>query len=57
MTRAKEAGGLGFRDLHIFNLAMKLSAMLENFTKPNLIVCRSPESKIFSIGGYVLYLA
>lgn len=64
MTKPKEEGGLGFRDIHLFNKAMLSKQAWRLWTHPESL-CSSFEGKIFCklnyIGGgtksrYVVYM-
>lgn len=48
LTEAKEDGGLGFKDLEAFNLALLWKQVWRLITKPNLLMSRGMKSKYFS---------
>lgn len=45
MTKAKEAGGLGFKDLEAFNQALLAKHVWRLITKPNLLMSKVLKSK------------
>lgn len=47
LTETKENGGLGFKDLEAFNMALLAKQVLRIITKPNLLVSKVLKSKYF----------
>lgn len=47
MTEPKETGGLGFKDLEAFNLALLAKQVWRIITKPNLLVSKVLKHKYF----------
>ena len=53
MCVSKEGGGLGFRNLHCFNLAMLGNHGWHFLTGPDALVSRILKAKYFPRGGFV----
>lgn len=51
MAPSKEDGGLGFRNLHDFNLALLSKQLWRILTQPNLLVSKVMRAKYFPKGG------
>lgn len=51
MAREKEEGGLGFKSIQEFNMALLAKQLWRLITQPNLLMSKIMKSKYFSQGG------
>lgn len=53
MGRAKDKGGMGFRDLETFNLALLAKQGWRLFNQPGMLLARIYEEKYYPNGNFL----